>query len=169
MPPFIKKWEEDLGVGCEKSWVGSILGATHSTAIVMKTIETNYKCLSRWYMTPTKISKFMPDRLPKCWRGCEAPGTMAHLWWDCPKIKSLWQEVIKWIEVIVGRVIKLDPWVCLFHGSEGSYRHYKTSLIPVLLNSAKSAIPKKWQEVEGPGISQSINHILWKTLRYLVP
>lgn len=67
--------------------------------------------------------------------------------------------MIKWIEVIVGRVIKLDPWVCLFHGSEGSYRHYKTSLIPVLLNSAKSAIPKKWQEVEGPGIRDWISRI----------
>lgn len=86
-PPFIKKWEEDLGVRCEKRWVGSILGATHNTAVDMKTNETSYKCLARWYMTPIKISKFNPDRSPECWRGCKAPGTMAHLWWECPKIQ----------------------------------------------------------------------------------
>lgn len=111
VPPFIKKWEEKLGAICEKRLVGSILGATHGTAIDTKTTEINYKCLARWYMTPTKLSKFNLDRLPNCWRGCMAPGTMAHLWWECPKIKIFWREVIKLIKVIMGKVIQLDPWV----------------------------------------------------------
>lgn len=110
-------------------------------------------------MTPVKVSKFLPDKSPNCWRGCLTPGTMAHLWWECPKIKIFWQEVIRLIEVITGNAIPLNPWVCLFHGSEGAKSWYKTLLIPVLLNSAKSVIPKKWQEADAPRTRDWISRV----------
>lgn len=151
-PPFIKKWEKDLGVPLEENAIGNITKATHSTATDIKMIDTNYKCLSRWYATPEKMYKYQPDRSPNCWRGCRAPGTMAHIWWSCPVAKKFWQEVIQIIEEITGKSIPYDPWICLFHSSEGGKREYNMSIIPVLLNSAKSEIPKKWQNAEGPKI-----------------
>lgn len=158
-PPFLKKWEEELGVNCSSETAKNILGATHGTASDMKTIESNYKCLARWYMTPVKFSKFATDRSPNCWRGCGTPGNMAHLWWNCPKIKLFWKGVIGIIEEITGKVIKYNPWDCLFHGSEGGKKRYKSSLMPVPLNSAKNVIPKKWQEVEAPKIRDWITRV----------
>lgn len=151
-PPFIKKCEAELGACGEGDEIRCILVVTHGTAVDTKTRKSNYKCLTRWYMTPVRVSKFTPERSPNCWRGCASPGTMAHLWWECPKIKIFWQEVTRLIEEITRKAIPFDPWDCLFHRSEGGKRGYKTSIVPVLLNSAKNIIPKKWQELEAPRI-----------------
>lgn len=159
IPPFIKKWEKELGTVCSTSSLGNILGATHGSAVDLKMIETNYKYLARWYATPDKLSKFQLDKSPNCWRSYSVVGTMAHLWWDCPIIKKYWQELIQLIEKIMGIAIPVDSWVCLFHGSEELNRRYKLSITPVLLNSAKSLIPKKWQEAMGPSIREWIARV----------
>lgn len=158
-PPFIRKWEEELGASVDSEKVKRILEATHGTPVDSKTRESNYKCLTRWYMTPVRVSAFSPDKSPNCWRGCATPGSMSHLWWECPKIKNFWQEVIKIIEVITGKAIPFDPWDCLFHRSEGGMRWYKTSIIPVLLNSAKNIIPKKWQKQDAPRIGEWVANV----------
>lgn len=33
-------------------------------------IEINNKCLSRWYVTTTKIHKYQPEESSLFWRGC---------------------------------------------------------------------------------------------------
>lgn len=80
------------------------------------------------------------------------PGSMAHIWWSCPVVKKFWEKVIQIIKMITGKSIPYDPWICLFHSSEGGNREYNTSIIPVLLNIAKSEIPKNWQNTEGPKV-----------------
>lgn len=124
----------------------------HSSAVDIKMIETNFKCLARWYVTPDKISTFQTDKSAECWKGCKVLGTLAHLWWECPIIKKFWKEVLQLIKEITNKNIPEDPWTCVFHGTDGLTRAYKNSIVPILLNVAKSLIPKKWQEVESPKI-----------------
>lgn len=108
-PIFIKKWESELGpVTSGVTWE-AILNATHKTAVDMRMMEINYKCLSRWYATPDKINKFQLEKPANCWRGCTDRGMMAHLWWECPIIKKFWQEVLKITEEIMGTAIREDP------------------------------------------------------------
>lgn len=73
-------------------------------------------------------------------------GKLAHIWWECPKIKKgYWQEILQLINKVTNREILEDPWMCLFHGTENSIKQYKESVIPHLMNAAKSQIPKRWQ------------------------
>lgn len=147
-PPYIKKWENELGSRRNKYTIDKIMKLTHSSAVDIKTIEMNFKCLARWYATPDKIS----GKSSECWRGCKVAGTMAHFWWNCPIIKKYWKEVLQLIKEITNKEIPEDPWICLFHGVEGSVKQYKASVIPTLINVAKSLIPKKWQEVDSSKI-----------------
>lgn len=64
--------------------MGRILRLVHSSAVNTNTVEINYKCLTRWYITPDKACK--AGKTSECWRGCKVVATMAHIWWDCPKI-----------------------------------------------------------------------------------
>lgn len=156
-PPYIKKWEDELGSQCNKYTLEKILNLTHCSAVDTKTSKTNYKCLARWYATPHKVSKFQPGKSVECWRGCKVPGTMAHIWWECSIIKEFWKEVLQIIRFITNKAIMEDPWICLFQ-----YRQYKASIIPIMLNAAKGQIPKKWQEVKSPKIRDwifSVNEI----------
>lgn len=69
---------------------------------------------------------------------------------DSQPIKKYWKEILQLVKEITGKVIPDDPWTCLFHGIKGSVKQYRESLVPYLLNAAKSLIPKRWQEEESP-------------------
>lgn len=125
---------------------------THNSAADTRSAEMNYKCLARWYATSEKLSKYQPGKSVNCWRGCKVVGTMAHLWWDCPIIKQYWKEVLQLIKEFTNDEIPEDPWICLLHGVKGSVKQYRASVIPTLINVAKSLIPKKRQEPESPKI-----------------
>lgn len=40
---------------------------------------------------------------------------MVHIWWECPKIKEYWQEIVSNIKEITGEKIGQNIWTCLFH------------------------------------------------------
>ena len=157
--PFIEKWERELGITRGTNTYKRIMHLTHSSAIDTRTAETNYKCISGWYITPDKANKFKADQTAECWRGCLERGTMAHLLWLCPKIQTYWDIILSQIKVITGEELKKDPWVVLFHCSQEGVKKYKQSLIPHLLNAAKRLIPKKWQATESPHVWNWIDEV----------
>ena len=110
-------------------------------------------------MTPDKLCKFYDGQSGDCWRGCKILGTMAHLWWECLKVKKYWEKILKFVEEITKEKIKMDPWTVLFHGGEEGIKSYKKSLVPHLLNAAKRLIPRKWQEAECPMIWEWIDGV----------
>lgn len=150
VPPYIKKWERELGTQCSNNMLGKILKMMHTSSVNIKMTETNFKCLAGWYVTPDKLSKFLPEKSGECWRGYKNIGTMAHIWWECPIIKAYWKKIILLIKEITNKTIQEDPWTCLFHRTEESIKQYQTSIVPILLDAAKSQIPKKWLEPESP-------------------
>ncbi|CAI9549976.1 unnamed protein product, partial [Staurois parvus] len=81
----------------------------------MNTVEINFKCLTRWYFTLSVAQKQREEISPLCWRGCGGRGTMAHIWWECLQIQGYWQDIIQYIQEILGITIQKDMWVCLFY------------------------------------------------------
>lgn len=63
----INKWERELGTHIDKATISKILKRTHSSAVDTKTAEMHYKCLTRWYATPDKISKYQVGKSAECW------------------------------------------------------------------------------------------------------
>lgn len=84
VPPYITKWERELGSQIDNNRLRKILELTHGSSIDTNVAEMNYKILTGWYVTPDKACKYQRDKTPECWRGCKDVGNMAHLWWDCP-------------------------------------------------------------------------------------
>ncbi|XP_073448869.1 myomegalin-like isoform X4 [Aquarana catesbeiana] len=46
-------------------------------------------------------------------RGCSQEGTMAHIWWTCPKVCRLWVRVYSLLRNILHTNIKRDPYEAL--------------------------------------------------------
>lgn len=63
-------------------------------------IEANLKVLMRWYMVPLKLSKIYPNASPMCFRNYGHVGSMLHIWWDCPRIRDLWNKIFNIIKKI---------------------------------------------------------------------
>ena len=159
IPPFIGKWERELGTKRDRTTIERMLTLTHSSAVDSRTAEMCFKCIAGWYMTPDKLKQFKEGQTGNCWRGCSTLGNMAHLWWGCPKIKEYWEKILGCVEEITKKKIKMDPWVVLFHGGEEGIKRYRESLIPHLLNAAKRLIPRRWQDPDPPLIWEWIDAV----------
>ncbi|CAI9577764.1 unnamed protein product [Staurois parvus] len=155
---YIEKWEKDLGVEWEEHTQRKIYRMVHEN-ISMREVEMNFKCLTRWYVTPVIEHKMREEKQPWCWRGCGGLGTMYHIWWECPKIHIYWAKVINQITIITGMEIGLDPEICLFHNSILSGNKYKELGILCYLNAAKNLIPKFWRKVEAPSEEDWMNRV----------
>lgn len=45
------------------------------------------KVISRWYYTPVRLASMYSPVDPLCFRGCKLSGTMAHILWECPRVR----------------------------------------------------------------------------------
>lgn len=150
VPPYIIRWEQELGSQCNKTVIDKILRLAHYLAVDIRRTESHYKCLARWYATPDRVSKMDKTKSNTCWRGCSTPGTMAHIWWECPTIKIFWKKILGLIKDITGKEIAEDPWVFLFHGTSELVKSYKSSLVPIMLDVAKRQIASNWLITSSP-------------------
>lgn len=108
----------------------------------------------RWYMTPERLQKINQDGTPLCWRNCGKKATMIHIWWDCPKIRVFWQEVIRSIKEITGEKIEDNKLTCLFHDTNSPIKQYMKNVTSKLLNAAKGLIPKNWLKSKSPDLRE---------------
>lgn len=139
--------------------VDLILKRLLTTSVNYKVLEINYKCLMRMYMTPERIHKIDGGRSRLCWRGCNEIGTMAHMWWTCREIGVFWEEIKKYTKMITNLDLPKDPRVLIFHLSEMPTRAYLRTLLPHLIDAAKSIIVKNWKRKERPSMREWINKI----------
>lgn len=116
----------------------------------MKTQKTNYKIVTRWYNTPTKLQKNFPSTSDRCWR-CQ--GDRGTILWTCPSLEHFWKTIQHIIQKFTKRPILTDPAFFLLHASNISRKTYKKSLIRHLLDAAKSCIPLCWKSTQSPTIS----------------
>lgn len=84
---------------------------------------------------------------------------MAHIWWSCPKIRTYWKEILRYIKEITSIELPEDPWIYLFHGVDIPIKEYRNSMLIHLINAAKSLIPEKWKKVNSPKIREWLDKI----------
>ncbi|CAI9592301.1 unnamed protein product [Staurois parvus] len=155
---FITKWERDMGVGFDEDRQRKMFRLIHDN-VSMREVEVNYKCVTRWHITPSVEHKMNGENSNMCWRGCGEIGTVFHIWWECPKIQAFWKIIVKLIEEITEIDIGLDPTTCLLYNVETSVNKYKDSGIWYFLNAAKGLIPKFWRRSEVPREEDWINRV----------
>ena len=63
--------------------------------------EFSWKLRMRYFKTPIVIAKYDKKYSPLCWRGCGLIGDFSHIFWDCPKLQKLWEEVKREIREIL--------------------------------------------------------------------
>lgn len=158
-PIFLRRWEEELGNKISVSEGGLLLGRVNATSVNYRVSEMNFRILARMYITPDRAHKIQKETSQLCWRGCKDIGTMAHIWWQCPGMKKFWGEIRSNIFEITSMRIPDDPWVCLHHGSNMPTKRYLKSLLPHLLNAAKSLIPRYWLDRRRPTMREWFNKI----------
>lgn len=111
----MREWESDLHhTWSIEEWHRASMAASKGI-LNIALIEANMKVLMRWYMVPLKISKIYPSASPMCFRNCGHIGSMLHIWWDCPRIRGLWNRIFHTIRKITGFPIQKSPQLALLN------------------------------------------------------
>lgn len=121
-PSYTSKWETDLNLTPDAfDWV-QIWKDTKSATPNIIALETNYKVLTRWYLVPARVSKFLPQYPPQCFRGCSDPGTHLHIYF---------------LSTMFGTTIQLDPSVALLNNKPRNITQLQFKLLLNVTTAAK--------------------------------
>lgn len=77
----------------EEDW-DQIFINTYKFSISCDTQEHSFKLLSRWYRSPVNLNQIFPSQSDLGWRCNAAIGNLSYLWWACPSVYKLWDQVI---------------------------------------------------------------------------
>ena len=107
------QWERELGKRLDpEDWQAMTLTLSKCSRNVL-ILENAYKVLYRWYYTPARLARFIPNYSPLCFRGCPQEGSMAHIWWSCPRACRLWIRVYTLLRNLFQINVKRDPYIAL--------------------------------------------------------
>lgn len=148
--PCLSKWEADLHRTFTKTQIQNMINYALKSSLCTKIQETNYKILTRWYLTPSWLHTIVPDTPEHCWRGCTDRGTILQIFWLCQKLHAFWTAVSTISQKFTDFKIPDDPTFFLLHVSTLLTKSYKKSILHHLLNAAKSCIPLLWKWQDPP-------------------
>lgn len=91
--PYMLAWETDLQEHWDLAVWHRAISRSYKDILNTSLIEASLKVLTRWYMTPSRLSSIFPSESPLCFRECQMMGSILHVWWDCTKIRSVWNKI----------------------------------------------------------------------------
>lgn len=84
----ISSWEADLDLTFSTAQKQRIIHFALKSSLCTKTQEMNFKLLTRWYLTPSRLHKCFPSSSDRCWRCGEEEGSLLHISWSCPRLQN---------------------------------------------------------------------------------
>lgn len=145
LPSYTAQWSKDLQIELDvEDWV-NVWTNTKSSSHNIVALEANYKVLMRWYLVPARISKFLPNYSPLCFRGCGERGTHLHIWWSCPLVKQFWTIIFRVVSTLLRDTLDPDPSLVLLNHVQGDYTRAQLRLLLQFTTAAKQTIARSWK------------------------
>ncbi|CAH2300329.1 Hypothetical predicted protein [Pelobates cultripes] len=113
----------------------------HGSSRNTTTQEGNYKRLTRWHYTPSKLKSLFPTTSSHCWRCHDPEGHTTHIWWTCPVISNYWKRLHSLIQTTLYIYIPFTPISFLFLTCPQTTNKLKAVLLTHLLSAANQLIP----------------------------
>lgn len=142
---YVQKWEEDLERTFDNSDWKQIWSTTKTASPNILAVEANYKVLTRWYLVPTRVAKYVQNYSAQCFRGCLDPGTYLHIWWSCPLAQIFWRGIFNIATNLIGKTIPFDPAMALLNLKPEFITHTQFKLLVYLFTAAKQTLAKSWK------------------------
>lgn len=119
----------------DEQWKKALRNTFVATKCV-KLWETSHKIMLRWYFTPHRISNFVKQASPLCWRACGYRGTLHHILWECPVLHKVWQKVFNLISEIAGSLVTPEAAIAVLSlGIENIPANTRTIVTHILLST----------------------------------
>lgn len=127
-----RKWEHELGKPIDIEDWRNASTSIFDLPVNIAIREAYLKVRNQWYLVPARLQMY-PDIDPHCWRCQKELGSVSHIWWNCPTIKTYCKEVHQQITSKLGLNLDLQPESCLLHLPSEMGRSKRTLLNNLLV------------------------------------
>lgn len=118
--------------------------------------ESLQKLFQQWYYTPTRLSKIYPNTSHLCWRNCGLPGTLLHIWWECPTLQNFWTQMQTLLRSITHMTTDLSSVDFLLGLAIPTWPSQFQTVATHILIAARLAIARKWKSSQPPSLQDVI-------------
>ena len=73
-----------------------------------------FKVLHRLHLSKSKLARIYPEVDPTCSRCSQAPATLYHMFWACPKLVQFWSSIFDTFSYTCKKEISPAPEIALF-------------------------------------------------------
>lgn len=157
---YIAAWENDLGNPLDSEDWEEIWENAASSSLCVKIKENVYKILYRWYYVPTRLHRMFPEVSDRCWRGCADAGSFLHIWWSCPKLSCIWQEIAALLSRLFNTTISPDPKYFLLPLSYPDLTRHQNKLFRHVISAMTCQIATDWK-LPSPSPMQAVLNRIW--------
>lgn len=155
----MEKWERELRVAFSESQWKLAVCTTYKYSRCVSHWEQSQKIITRWYLTPQRLSKLYNTHSPLCWRNCDQVGTIAHIFWSCIGLSSFWGKIFEILSTTTGILLQPNPALALLSlGIDNIPPHMRTVVTHILI-AARSVIARHWKQSDIPSHLEVIRKI----------
>ena len=101
-------WMEDMGVEITETQLGKAQEFVHSSSVCARHGLIQLKILHRLHLSKLRLSKMFPTVDPLCDRCGQAPASIAHMFWNCPRLCNYWANIFKSLSEVLNIQLKPD-------------------------------------------------------------
>ena len=146
----MQAWERDFKmIYTDKQWLMAFK-TTYVSTKCANLWELYQKIMLRWYLTPYRLSRFVPGSSPLCWRHCGETGTLFHLMWDCPKVTQYWAGIYDLISCLFWVRLDPSPGMALLSLEMDLVPFHLRNLLSHILLVARLALVRHWKDIISP-------------------
>lgn len=109
-----RAWEEELGFDISDSSWQFAIERIHSSSVCIRHGLLQFKVLHRLHLSKSRLARIYPDVDPTCSRCQQAPATLYHMFWFCPKLVPFWSSIFETFSFICDKQIGPDPITAIF-------------------------------------------------------
>lgn len=134
-PSYARAWESEIELRLDPGKWFQPFRRSYKGIMNIALIEAN-KILTRWYYVPARLARIFTDASPVCYRGCNQVGSMFHIWWTCPHIRSFWNKFFHVVRKVTRVAVPQDSTIALLnHRVDKTPKHTQTPLFFMFLGA----------------------------------
>lgn len=143
----------------------NIIRRIHSSSICQRHAVVQFKIVHRLHWSKVRLSRIRPELDPTCDRCKQAPASLLHMFWTCPRLHSFWRSIFNTFSEMLEEPLDPSPLIALFGVAPQTMNlsNYKCNMLAFCTLLARRLILFRWKDPLPP------THSLWvkEVMQYL--
>lgn len=158
-----QKWEKEIEDQLPDDVWQEAIRRIHSSSISLRHTIVQFKIVHRLHWSKDRLAKFKSDVDPNCDRCKQAPATLFHMFWSCPKLLEYWGHIFETFSKMFGKFIAPDISTAIFGVAslDNSLSRSQSDVIAFCTLLARRLILYKWKDSSSPTYGDWIKDVMY--------